>query len=501
VFRLADWSLPADSRSPHALLTVDAARAIDRAAIAAGTPEIELMERAGSATADAILSRWERTEALILAGPGNNGGDGFVIARRLAEANWPVRVALAGARERLSGAAALAASRWPGPVQALKPGALDGAGLVVDALFGTGLARELDGAVRETVEALNGLNLPVVAVDIPSGIDADSGQILGAAVQADLTVTFFRRKPGHLLLPGREAAGETIVSDLAVAQSVYASIPAKLFANAPDLWLDSFPWPSATSHKYTRGHVLVLGGSVLTGAARLAAHAAQRIGAGLVTIAADPAVIPIYAVYRPDLLMAPITTSEDFRKLLADPRRNAVLLGPGAGTDRRLESAIGAALATHAGVVLDADSFPVLADRKNGLLRRLGDRVLLTPHEGEFARLFGDAKPRLAAALRAAAETRATVLLKGSDTIVAAPDGCAIINSGAPPELATAGTGDVLAGLAAGLIANHLSPLQAAAIACCVHGRAAALFGPGLLAGDLPDLVPRILASLRAESA
>ena len=454
------------------------------------------MERAGQATADAILGRWERTQTLVLAGPGNNGGDGFVVARRLAEAGWPVRVALLGVRERLSGAAAQAASRWQDDVETMEADALEGAGLVVDALFGTGLVRALEGTVRQTVEALNARDVPVVAVDIPSGIDADSGQVLGAAIEADLTVTFFRCKPGHLLLPGREAAGETIVSDLGVAEAVYASIPATIFANAPDLWDGSFPWPTSASHKYTRGHALILGGSVLTGAARLAAHAAQRIGAGLVTIAADPAVIPIYAAYRADLLMAPIATFDDFRKLLADPRRNAILLGPGAGADRRLENAVGAALATHAGIVLDADSFPVLADRKNGLLRRLGPQVLLTPHEGEFARLFGEPKPRLGAALRAAAETGATLLLKGSDTIVAAPDGRAVINSGAPPELATAGTGDVLAGLALGLIANHLSPFQAGAVASWVHAQAAAIFGPGLLAGDLPDLVPQVLRSL-----
>lgn len=459
------------------------------------------MERAGAATAEAILARWDKTEILVMAGPGNNGGDGFVVARRLAEAGWEARVALLGDPQRLTGAAATAASRWQGAVQALKPEALEGAGLVVDALFGTGLARDLEGVARATVEALNQRGVPVVAVDVPSGIDSDTGGILGVAVEADLTVTFFRRKPGHLLLPGRDAAGEVIVSDLDVADAVYASVPATLFANAPDLWADSFPWPTAASHKYTRGHALILGGTVLTGAARLAAHAAQRIGAGLVTIAADPSVIPIYAGYRPDLLMAPIAGPDDFRKLLADPRRNAVLLGPGAGVDRRLVDAIGAALATHAGIVLDADSFVVLADRKNGLLRRLGDRVLLTPHEGEFARLFGEANPRLGAALRAAADSGATLLLKGSDTIVAAADGTAIINSGAPPELATAGSGDVLAGLAVGLMANRLSPLQAGAIACWIHGEAAAAFGPGLLAGDLPDLVPRILRLLRPESS
>jgi NAD(P)H-hydrate epimerase len=251
------------------------------------------------------------------------------------------------------------------------------------------------------------------------------------------------------------------------------------------------------SHKYTRGHAVVLGGTQMTGAARLAAHAAQRIGAGLVTIAADSTVVPLYAAWRADLLVAPVDTPEGFRVLLADRRRNAVLLGPGSGADQRLASAIDAALDAEAGLVLDADSFQVLADRSNGLLSRLGPRVLMTPHEGEFRRVFGEPAPRLAAALGAARTTGATIVLKGSDTIIAGPDGVAAVNTGAPPDLATAGSGDVLAGLAVGLLANRLPPMQAALIACWVHGRAASLFGSGLVAGDLPDLVPKVLAELR----
>jgi NAD(P)H-hydrate epimerase len=493
------WRPPLSAKSSHALLDVVGARAIDRAAIMSGIPEIDLMERAGAATAEAIIQRWGRQPVLVMNGPGNNGGDGFVVARLLREAGWPVRIMAAVSRDRLSGAASLAAARWDGDIESLDATALPESGLAVDALFGIGLARPLEGAIRHLVDSLNERSLPVVAVDIASGVDSDSGEVLGAAVNAALTVTFFRRKPGHLLLPGRDRHGEIVVADLAVPADVYDLVPVSLFANEPGLWLDAFPWPGPASHKYTRGHAVVLGGTQITGAARLSAHAAQRIGAGLVTIAADPLVTPIYAAFRADLLVAPVSTPADFRELLADRRRNAVLLGPGSGADARLEAAIGAALDAGVGLVLDADSFQLLAQRRsNGLLGRVNDAVLMTPHEGEFQKMFGPPSPRLAVARKAARDTGAAILLKGSDTVIAAPDGVAAINGGAPPELATAGSGDVLAGIALGLMANRLPPFLAGLIACWVHGRAASLFGPGLLAGDLPDLIPGVLRELRA---
>jgi NAD(P)H-hydrate epimerase len=407
-------------------------------------------------------------------------------------------VACARDLKALSGSAQAMAKRWTGPVTTLEIKSLDGAGLVVDALFGTGLARPLDGDIRAVVEALNARDVPVVAVDIPSGIETDGGAVLGAAVKADLTVTFFRRKPGLVLMPGRAHAGEVIVSDLGVADSVYARIPVSLFANGSDLWRDAFPWPTADSHKYTRGHAVILGGTDVTGAARLAAHAAQRIGAGLTSIAADPSVVPIYAAFRADLMVKPVSDADGFRELLADKRLNAVLLGPGSGADERLAGAIAAALDAQAALALDADCFRVLAERSNGLLKRLNSRVIMTPHEGEFARVFGSAQPRLDVALRVARETGATMLLKGTDTVVAGPDGKAVINIDAPPDLATAGSGDVLAGLIVGLLANRLSPLLAGIIGCWIHGRAASQFGPGLLAGDIPDLVPKVLAELKS---
>ena len=494
----SSWTLPGDARSPHALLNVASARAIDQAAIAAGTPELELMERAGAATAAAICERWQPVPTLVLAGSGNNGGDGFVVARLLADAGWQVRVACARDLKALSGSAQAMAKRWTGPVTTLEVKSLEGAGLVVDALFGTGLARPLEGEIRAVVEALNARDVPVVAVDIPSGIETDSGAVLGAAVKADLTVTFFRRKPGLVLMPGRVHAGDLVVSDLGVADAVYAKIPVSLFVNGSDLWRDAFPWPTAESHKYTRGHAVILGGTEVSGAARLAAHAAQRIGAGLTSIAADPSVVPIYAAFRADLMVKPIKDADGFRDLLSDKRLNAVLLGPGSGPDERLAGAIAAALDAEVGLVLDADCFRVLADRSNGLINRLNSRVIMTPHEGELARVVGAVQPRLDVALKIARQTGATILLKGSDTVIAAPDGKALINTDAPPDLATAGSGDVLAGLIVGLLANRLTPFLAGIIGCWIHGRAASFFGPGLLAGDIPDLVPRVLNELRS---
>ena len=492
------WALPTDARCRRALLTAEDARALDRAAISAGIPEIDLMERAGAAVALEIRRRWPVTDVVMVAGPGNNGGDGFVAARLLRDAGWPVRLALLGDKTSLRGAAAIAASRWDGETVAAQPEVLNSAGLVVDALFGTGLTRPLEGGARAMVAAINARKATVIAVDLPSGIDADSGAVLGSAVQADLTVTFFRRKVGLALLPGRELAGEIVVAELDVPEAVFGSIATDLFLNGPELWAGRFPWPTPQGHKYTRGHAVILGGSAMTGAAKLAAHAAQRIGAGLVTIASDPSVAPIYTAFRPDLLIAPLDATDDFRGLLADLRRNAVLLGPGAGADARLAQAIAAALDAQVGLVLDADCFAILADRGNGLAARLGGgNVLLTPHEGEFARLFGSPAPRLEAARRAARESGATVLLKGADTIIAHPAGQAIINDNAPPDLATAGSGDALAGLAVGLMANRLLPFLAGAIAAWVHGAAAASFGPGLTASDIPDLVPRILTKLK----
>jgi NAD(P)H-hydrate epimerase len=421
-----------------------------------------------------------------------------VIARHLAGAGWPVKVALLGSRDALKGDAAINARRWTEPIGPLGPAVLDGAGLVVDAIFGAGLARPVDGAARATIEAVNARGLPCVAVDVPSGVNGDTGEVLGIAPRSELTVTFFRRKPGHLLHPGREVAGEVAVADIGIPDAVVDEIRPQAFANDPALWRQRYPWPRASDHKYSRGHAVVVGGTRMTGAGRLAARAAMRVGAGLVTVAAHPDALPIYAAGSAALLTAPVSNAAELAALLTDPRRNAVLVGPGAGVSPMTCELALAALADDRAVVLDADALTVFAPDPETLFAQTRRRpTVLTPHEGEFARLFSARGSKLVRARAAAAESRAVVVLKGPDTVIAAPDGRAAINANAPPELATAGAGDVLAGLVLGLLAQGMEPFAAAAAAAWLHGAAAAGFGPGLIAEDLPEALPAALRILR----
>ena len=480
------------------LLTVAEMAAADAAAMAGGISGETLMEAAGTALAEAIRERWSRRPVTVLCGPGNNGGDGFVAARLLADAGWTARLALLGDRERLKGDAALMAARWNGPVEPLDEHSLDGAELVVDGLFGAGLGRPLDGVALLTIEAVVARRLDCVAIDMPSGVHGDSGAIWGAAAPAVLTVTFFRRKPGHLLLPGRALCGEILVADIGIPEAVLEAIAPRRHANGPALWGEGFPWPGAAGHKYSRGHALVVGGGVeSTGAARLAARAALRAGAGLVTLACPPGALMVYAQALESVMTRAMAEPDGFDALLADPRKNAVLIGPGNGVGEATRKRVLASLAAGKACVLDADALTSFENQPSELFSAIKSPCILTPHEGEFARLFthqGD-KPGRAGA--AAAESGAVVLLKGADTVVAAPDGRLAINHNAPPELATAGSGDVLAGIAVGLLAQGMGAYQAACAAAWLHGAAAARFGPGLIAEDICETLPSALAALK----
>lgn len=488
----------------HALLSPQQMGQADRLTIAGGIPGIALMENAGRAVADAVARRWPRRPVIVLCGPGNNGGDGFVAARILAERGWPVRLALLGQRAALKGDAAAAAARWDGPVEPLATDGLEGAGLVVDALFGAGLARPIDGVARGAIAALDALRVPVVAVDVPSGVDGASGEVRGIAPRAALTVTFFRRKPGHLLLPGRALCGETLVAPIGIPAAVLDQIALGVAASHPDWWEGAFPWPGPESHKYTRGHALVAGGAVMTGAGRLAARAAARLGAGLVTVAAPPAAFPLYAAALAGVIVQPVASIADFRGLLADRRRNAALIGPGAGVGPETRDKTLAILAAGKRTVLDADALTVFADKPEALFAAIrevkGSMPVLTPHEGEFARLFDRSGSKLERARRAAEASGAVVLLKGNDTVIAAPDGRAAISEGAPPELATAGSGDVLAGMVLGLLAQGMPEFEAAAAAAWLHADAARRCGPGLVAEDLVEALPYALAALKGRA-
>ncbi|CAA7625760.1 NAD(P)H-hydrate dehydratase [Magnetospirillum sp. UT-4] len=465
----------------------------DAQAMAAGMGGGRLMEAAGWAVAREVRRRFGHCRVAILCGPGNNGGDGFVAARLLARAGYAVRLALLGDVRALKGDAAAMAARWDGAVTALAPEALDGADMVVDALFGAGLARPLDGVARRVIEEIGRRRLPVVAVDVPSGVDGDTGAVLGAAPQAVATITFFRKKPGHVLLPGRLLCGAVAVADIGIPEAVLADIEPSVRENGPGCWGGQFPWPRADGHKYDRGHLVVVGGAAMTGAARLAARAGRRVGAGLVTVAAPAAALDVYRAGDPGTIVADL---DEAAALLADPRRNAWVLGPGggAGLDRLVLEVLKAGRAA----VLDADALSAFAAQPERLFRACSGRVVLTPHDGEFTRLFGKVEgSRLERARHGAARAGAVMLLKGPDTVIAHPDGRAVINANAPPWLATAGAGDVLAGLAGGLMAAGMDSFDAACAAAWIHGQAATAFGPGLIAEDLAEMVPAVVGRLR----
>ncbi|SOE01766.1 NAD(P)H-hydrate dehydratase [Caenispirillum bisanense] len=479
-----------------ALLTVEEMARADRAAAARGVPTLALMEAAGHAVALAVRRRFRRRPVLVACGPGNNGGDGFVAARRLAARGWPVTVALLGDADRLTGDARAMFERWRGPVVPLHAALLESAPLVIDALFGAGLSRDLEGPARDVVEAVNARGLDCVAVDVPSGVDGNTGQVRGAAPRCRLTVTFFRRKPGHVLYPGRGLCGEQVVADIGIPDAVLGEeVTPSVFLNGPSLW--TLPTPRPEDHKYRRGHAVVVGGGHMTGAGRLAARGARRIGAGMLTVACPDVARPVYQMDAPGNIVTAVEGAADLAEMLRDERYNAVLLGSGGGRGALLGSMVLAALETGRAVVLDADALTGFADDPAALFDGITGPTVLTPHAGEFARLFPDLEgDRLMKARAAAQRSGAVVVLKGPDTVIAAPDGRVAINAVAPPTLATAGTGDVLAGMVLGLLAQGMAAFEAAAAAVWVHGAAAATHGPGLIAEDVPEAIPVVLRAL-----
>jgi NAD(P)H-hydrate epimerase len=500
------------------LLTTTEMAAADRLAVDAGVPSLELMARAGEAVSEVAGTMIGiGARILVLAGPGNNGGDGFVAARRLLEQGYRVRLALLGERSALKGDAAHFAARWPGPIEPVHAAGVRDCDLVIDGLFGAGLSRPIEGPAADVIAALNASGIPVLAIDVPSGLDGTTGSPTGPVVQATRTVTFFRRKPGHVLLPGRALCGPVTLADIGIPAGVLDQIAPRTFVNGPGLWAAALPAPRQDAHKYTRGHAVVVSGPAeSTGAARLGARGALRIGAGLVTVASPRAAFPVNAAHLTAIMLKPFDVPEGLASVLADKRRNAVLIGPGCGVSRTTCRMVDIALASGAAIVLDADALTSFTAQEQGSgadptpLGFLGATsasghqgpthlfeaikadsarsVVLTPHDGEFQRLFGKlAGSRLERARLAAAKSGAVVVLKGADTCIAAPDGRAAINENAPPWLATAGSGDVLGGFITGLLAQGVPVFEAAAAGVWLHGASARSAGRGLIAEDLPE--------------
>ena len=504
------------SRFPTELLDPAEMAKANRLAAATET-SFSLMERAGDAVAQAALSLVHadgRRHALVLCGPGNNGGDGYVAARALADAGCKVSVASLVPRGTLTGDAATAAAMWAGQVDDVEHARVEDAEIVIDALFGAGLARDIDGAAKSLIERVNdwskATGKPLLAVDMPSGVDGASGAIRGSAIEASNTVTFFRLKPGHILMPGRIACGSLALADIGIGPAVLAEIRPQTSLNHPTLWESALPVPSLTGHKYSRGHALVVSGPIAqTGAARLCARGALRAGAGLVTVATPADALLVHAAALTAIMTKVADSAEDLADVLADRRKNAIVLGPGLGVGERTRAFVRAALASPnaAGppraVVLDADALVSFAEDPRSLfaaIKASGHAVVLTPHDGEFSKLFSflldisQAKPQRTR--EAAVLSGATVLLKGPDTVVAAPDGRASIAASEAPWLATAGSGDVLAGMIAGLLAQGMRPFEAASAAVWMHAEAARRFGRGLISEDIPEALPRVLQYL-----
>ncbi len=491
------------------LSTAEMERA-DRLTIAAGTPGFALMLSAGQAIAEAAMDLVDHGPILVVAGPGNNGGDGFVAAAELAARGREVSVSLLCERDSLQGDAASAARGWKYPVLPFNPQAIGRPALIIDALFGAGLDRAVKGEPFDMIEAINANGAPVLAVDLPSGINGTTGSIMGVAVRATETVTFFRRKPAHLLLPGRIHCGRVRVADIGIDGKVLAEIQPNTFENIPSFWRRSFPVPQIDGHKYDRGHaVVVSGGLAATGAARLSARGALRAGAGLVTLASPRDALAVNASALMAVMVRAVDTMIEFGEMLSDKRFNTCVIGPGAGVGERTRDFVLTALTAKRGLVLDADALTSFAEAPERLFEAIKDsrdtQVVLTPHEGEFPRLFSDIsnkhplRSKLERVRAAADRSGAVVLLKGPDTVVASPDSRATIAANAPPWLATAGAGDVLSGMIAGLLAQGVPAFEAASIAVWMHGEAAREAGPGLIAEDLPETLPAVIRHLYDE--
>ncbi|PAY04854.1 bifunctional ADP-dependent NAD(P)H-hydrate dehydratase/NAD(P)H-hydrate epimerase [Bradyrhizobium sp. UFLA03-84] len=491
------------------LTTTEMERA-DRLTIAAGTPGFALMMSAGQAVAEAAMDLVEEGPIVVVAGRGNNGGDGFVAAAELAARGREVSVILLCERDSLQGDAALAAKGWKYPVLPFNPQALGKPALIIDALFGAGLNRPVKGDPLEMIAAVNANGTPVLAVDLPSGINGTTGAVMGAAVQATETVTFFRKKPAHLLLPGRIYCGRVRVADIGIDAQVLDEIKPLTAENAPEAWRWSFPVPRIDGHKYARGHAVVVSGDLAsTGAARLAARAALRAGAGLVTLASPRDALVVNAAALTAVMVRAVDNPIQFAELLGDKRLNACVIGPGAGVSARTRDFVHTALSAQRHLVLDADALTSFAGSPDRLFEAIkasdGLGVVLTPHEGEFPRLFSDisnkhpGRSKLERVRAAAERSGAVVLLKGADTVIASPDGRATIAANAPPWLATAGAGDVLAGIIAGFLAQGVAAFEAASIGVWLHGEGASEAGPGLIAEDLTEVLPAVFRRLYDE--
>ena len=464
------------------ILTAEQMRNADKKTVAKIMPETQLMENAGFAAACQIARSYRKRPVLVLCGTGNNGGDGLVVARVLRQWGWPAEVALTGPEKKMTASARLNAEKFHGPKNQLSFKRLEqmkkSGGLIVDAVFGTGLSRPVQSDISDFFNAVNESGLPCVAIDIPSGVSADTGEVLGTALRCDMTVTFCRPKAGHFLYPGKEYAGLLSVCPIGIPDDFVKETGASVYENSPELF--HLPETTPYAHKYSRGTVLIRAGQ-MTGAARLAANASRRAGAGMTILSCSSNVYPVFAADTAGTVVRIADTVQDFSVLLSSGKISAAVIGMGATENEDTKSFLHLIVDSEIPFVADAGALPFIKGIKDR------SRAVLTPHEGEFHRLFPDLpeQDKLTRALNAAETLGCVIVLKGADTVVAAPDGKAVINATTCYDLATAGSGDVLDGIIGAMLAEGLSPFEAACAGVWLHSRAAEKAGKNLIAEDI----------------
>ena len=483
------------------ILSVDGHRAADSFAIENGVAGLALMERAGQGVAREVTRRWAPRPVIVLCGPGNNGGDGFVVARQLAEASWPVDVALLADAADYGGDAAAMLSKWQGRTLPMAQVDLAQYELIIDAIFGAGLSRPLSGIAFQLAHKLDEAGGPIVAIDIPSGVVGDTGENGGCCFRADLTITFHCLKPAHVLEPGRSLCGDIVLADIGIPAGWVDGIAAEAELNAPSLWPRLPHSDPGHIHKHQKGRLCVVSGaSTATGAARLAAEAGLRSGAGLVTLLSPPSALQVNAMHLTAIMLDRFKDAQSLIDVLVARRATATIIGPGCGVGEQTRQLVVAAASREGSLLLDADALTSFEEDPESLFSHLRTHDVLTPHEGEFRRLFPDLfshqRSKIERTRMAADRAGCVVLYKGSDTVIAAPDGGVRVNTHASVHLATAGSGDVLAGIIGGLLARGFSSFDAASIGAWVHGEAAIRLGAGLIAEDLPHILPEVFADV-----
>ena len=489
---------------PDAIITTATMRAAEQGAVDSGISMRQLMENVGKAVAEEVIRHYAPRPTLVLCGPGNNGGDGFVAAKYLKEEGWPVRVMSVVRRlDEYKGPAAEAAQEYPGEIDALSPHGLENVELVVDALFGTGLSQPINGEIKALVDIINDMDAPTISIDMPSGIESDSGKVLGAVLEADLTVTFGRARTGHFLVPGCLNSGKVIVADIGIPEKLFFGD--RIRANRPSSWMHHLQEPSAFDNKFVRGACLILGSGQMTGAVKLATHSSRRAGAGLSIVACPTVAYPIYATTAMGEIIMPVDTHAQLKDVFEKRQVKSVLIGPGFAPDENTQGSVLRLLEDKIPLVIDGGAISAFEGNPRRLLDALHDQVIITPHEGEFARLFPEFQDgplgKISRVRKASEIAGCTIVLKGYDTVIANQEGDCVINNNAPATLATAGAGDVLAGIIVGLRAHVPSAYIAAQIGVWIHGEAAQSLGEGLIAEDLVDEIPRVWKLLRSNSS